>query len=735
MYPPPADYLARIDFDVTAAQYWTNVNTPPPGGLPDFRLNAAETACLQRNGFVASGRLGASCCLELYYGIFRRDLPVFITTDSILQAWHRSYDAILQDLETTYLSQSLAALLEGMAGQMTSLAQAYGAGELKQSVLDADYYLAVARSLLAGTNVPSRLGQDGAVATTLAGVESLSIMPFNLFGRLEKDPNYLFDFSQFKPRGHYTNSRLLQRYFQAMMWCGRVDLRVAGNTNYASPRELGTAMVLNQALRDAAGLARWRDLDRLLQVLVGPVDSMTFIQLDALLQTSPIKRLADVGSLADLAAVQQTIENGSLGFQEILSDFYTPLSTEQLKLPRSFTVLGQRFTQDSWALGTVVYDHILWKSGSAVTKVPRRIPSGLDVIFAAFANDQVTPELVARMTNPNGRRLRDGLPYQHNLVAARRVIDSQTPDAWTDNIYNGWLDALRQLSPPTTAAAFPQCMRTRGWAMKSVNTQLASWTHLRHDTILYVKQTYTAGGTCVYPAGFVEPVPTFWRRMNLLATHARDLLATIPMSGPGYYQDRYGQGVTFTRDLGTQKTNQMTFLSRFADTMTMLETLAGKELRQAPFATNEVAFLKNVVETYWDYFGLRYTGWYPGLYYWDTEGFDAPSDTLAISKGLSLLPRDATKWDALVADVHTDAADDVTGDPGMILHEAVGSVACLVAAVDSRPDRAIYLGPLLSHYEFEEPLGTRLNDDEWKARLSAGQAPPPPDWTTDYYLP
>ena len=242
MYPPPADYLDRIDFDVTAAKYWTNVNAPPPAQFPDFRLNAAETARLQRNGFVASGRLGASCCLELYYNIFRRDLPVFITTDSILQAWHRSYDAILQDLETTYLSVSLAAMLEGMAGQMAPLAQAYGAGELKQSVLDADYYLAVARSLLAGASVPSVLGQDSAVAATLAGVESLSIMPLNLFGRLDKDPLYLFDFSQFKPRGHYTNSRLLQRYFKAMMWCGRVDLRVAGNTNYASPRELGTAM-------------------------------------------------------------------------------------------------------------------------------------------------------------------------------------------------------------------------------------------------------------------------------------------------------------------------------------------------------------------------------------------------------------------------------------------------------------------------------------------------------------
>ena len=41
--------------------------------------------------------------------------------------------------------------------------------------------------------------------------------------------------------------------------------------------------------------------------------------------------------------------------------------------------------------------------------------------------------------------------------------------------------------------------------MKTLTTQLASWTHLRHDTLLYVKQSYSARTACVYPAGYVEP--------------------------------------------------------------------------------------------------------------------------------------------------------------------------------------------------------------------------------------
>jgi hypothetical protein len=33
------------------------------------------------------------------------------------------------------------------------------------------------------------------------------------------------DCSMYKPRGHYNSSAPLRRYFQAMMWCGNMDVR------------------------------------------------------------------------------------------------------------------------------------------------------------------------------------------------------------------------------------------------------------------------------------------------------------------------------------------------------------------------------------------------------------------------------------------------------------------------------------------------------------------------------
>ncbi|KAF1776817.1 hypothetical protein PC129_g6197 [Phytophthora cactorum] len=40
---------------------------------------------------------------EIDYRLYTDDLSVFMTADSILHAWHRSFDSFLADLETGFL--------------------------------------------------------------------------------------------------------------------------------------------------------------------------------------------------------------------------------------------------------------------------------------------------------------------------------------------------------------------------------------------------------------------------------------------------------------------------------------------------------------------------------------------------------------------------------------------------------------------------------------------------------
>ena len=93
-------------------------------------------------------------------------------------------------------------------------------GPLADGVKDADYFLAVARSLLSGSQENTALGQEKRVAKTLDACEKQALEKFELFGRARD-----VDFSQFTPRGHYNDSPQLQQYFRATMWLGRTDFR------------------------------------------------------------------------------------------------------------------------------------------------------------------------------------------------------------------------------------------------------------------------------------------------------------------------------------------------------------------------------------------------------------------------------------------------------------------------------------------------------------------------------
>src|SRR5262245_19054352 len=189
----------------------------------------------------------------------------------------------------------------------------------------------------------------------------------------------------------------------------------------------------------------------------------------------------DLRSLSDLETLQQRLEETELGIQSIQGHFYAAFGENELKLPRSFTFVGQRFTMDSWALNQVTFPRVPYLEVDNQLQW-RRIPSGLDVAFSVFANNHSVPLLAERMSNRNGMQFRDGFPYQPWLAAVRNTIDSGNAEMWDDSLYTIWLGALRSLSIETTGTEFPEAMRTRAWAMKTLNTQLGSWTQLRHDT-------------------------------------------------------------------------------------------------------------------------------------------------------------------------------------------------------------------------------------------------------------
>jgi hypothetical protein len=524
----------------------------------------------------------------------------------------------------------------------------------------------------------------------------------------------------------------LKGYFRTMMWLGNIDFRIDERASDLKLRQLGAAVVVTLGLSDAGLMDEWEEIDRILTTLVGRSDNLTPPQLLEILQSENLAGLSYFTSATVLENLLARIQAGQAGVQDIAAHpIFAPVAEQKRVLPRSFALFGQRFTPESWALGRTVFDNI-WRanpnpSGPPMIRIHRRLPSALDLAFSVLGNNTPAPLLAQRMNAANGVPYRDGYDFARELVSVREVIDSQPVDAWEGTLYLRQLAALRSLSEPLPLTA-PEAMRTEAWNWKTVQTQLAGWTELRHDNLLYAKQSYTPPVLCFYPAGYIEPRPAFYSAMKQLVDFASVTLASLPLSGtfpgrplpPGY-------GSPIPVDIGARQTAWVQHLAGMSASLQTLAEIAQTELNQTPFSNAQTTFIRGLVQavgTVYTPNNRTYSGWYPSLYL-----------KSVFAGNFDLHPSE--KWDPLVTDVHTDGPDGVfTNDPGAVLYNATGNVALLLIAVDVNGQRCLHGGPAFTYYEFTQPyLSPRLNDEAWKTQVRAKAQPSHPEWTNSWLVP
>jgi len=109
-----------------------------------YRLNKEEIALLERHSFMVTDRIRYQSFGEAFFTIYKRDLPVYLSSDAILHALHMSYSEILQNLEHWELKPRLEQLLAGLHEQLPELDERYGDGRMMlRSLRDIDLYLTV----------------------------------------------------------------------------------------------------------------------------------------------------------------------------------------------------------------------------------------------------------------------------------------------------------------------------------------------------------------------------------------------------------------------------------------------------------------------------------------------------------------------------------------------------------------------------------------------------------------
>lgn len=650
----PLQFRESLSYDPAQAEFLDRIQAS------SLALSDGELGALGKNGFVISQRREFPTFLRGLAEIYASHLPLYVSADALLETVHSSYDQILLAVEQRMLIPELRKLLVGMRSRLKESSAAERA--------DADLYLTVALSLLEGKSTAPVAGADAkrieglvAQANKADGQAELT-----LFGVQRQE-----DFSQFKPRGHYTGDPQLEGYFRALIWLGRVDLRLIetmpdGSQVFRRPQYLATLL-----LHDLVGsdLPSFQRIDTTIRTFVGESDYMVLAEVEKLIVDLGGAEAARTKSDAEVA---QAILAGGYGKQQIASHIMVNDGTvPTLPLNRSFALLGQRYVVDSHVFSELVYDRF---------KAKRMMPSPLDAAFAALGNAQ------ALGLNPDSEKF-TVLPGA--LARMRVLVDDHAPSFWEANLYNLWLSALRGLSPAGDLTdpgmqGLPQIAGTDAWGRRLLNAQLGSWAELRHDTILYAKQSYTGTPACDFPDAYVDPYPEVFRALEKYAgagARVAELVAEVDSEFSG----------TIVR--------YFALLSEITGT---LADMAERERRGEPFTSEQLALINRAVRVERKNDGCVTIdvpdGWYADLFFVRDKSIE---------------------FDPTIADVHTQPADEAGNTVGKVLHVGTGYPRLMVATVDScQSNPRAYAGVVYAYHEQVTKDFERLTDEEWAKRFA-----------------
>jgi len=160
---------------------------------------------------------GVAQIYDIYKQGKDRNTPLFITTDSVLHAYHILYDYVLRGVELGNLIAAAKGLSASMLVAATAVPGGAGAAE-GIGARDAGLLHCCGQIARCVTAVPADVRT--VVERNWPLIEAhQGYADSPLFG-------YKEDYSQYAPRGHYTRNDQFKAYFKAMMWYGRIGFRL-----------------------------------------------------------------------------------------------------------------------------------------------------------------------------------------------------------------------------------------------------------------------------------------------------------------------------------------------------------------------------------------------------------------------------------------------------------------------------------------------------------------------------
>jgi hypothetical protein len=714
---------------------------------------------------------------QIFTPYLAADLPVFVTADSLLNAYHVLYEESVRRLERRRageLPKVLRVLWDSLDRKdnrrLTGNARLAAAARRRARIV-----LGTALKLL-GDDALKQPDDDVAAAID-AEVRKV------LDASARDEPDWLgqvaprfagLDYSRFRPVGFYAGSAQLEPYFRATAWLQAVPFSLEDDEATLAilliadgvPRHRGFLDGRNDrdAPEPAVSRQAFQNYFRGLEPFSGEPDDWDLI--------TAAEALPPLGLKLDLGGRRTVRSQLPEGLDP--ANWSEGRTNDQLLLPpenldEAPPSIGPNVRILSAAR---VPDAELFSHTTDPAVPGRAYPSGLDVCAALGSAE-------ARGMLP---RAKDGGTLvraidEHRLLGGGGPDDEEGEEdvPGESSLYVQYLGCLAALVDEPEPDA-PPMASSRPWRLKNNQAALAGWAQLRHTWALHAKEAVSFWGGAQGEPGFVEPDPEFFARMAALAERTEDALDEAGVFGVEFQdaaeraralaalieaKDFAARGANALADLTDAEramlkplirraaaVDGLDFDAEPADKDALAKGLAesASELREAASAFDRGAvadnffgdlFLPDAVDLGPSWGELTRTARrLESMAHKQLRGvpFGAKEKEFLSGYGITLSRIMLYRGEGfLVPEDDAPRVASVFHNParGRHLAAAIGRARELLLLYPAGGRDVLCRGAVMPYFEFTHPQ--RLSDDQWRALLDSAQCPKPPGWLRQLY--
>lgn len=611
--------LYNADLLVNAKQYT---------GIPDVVMNDLKE---QNFSILNANR---SMPFFVYDENAYQHIPHYITTDLYLFILHRYFSRFLEKLDEGFLHERLLTILRDLSINLSKMEHEDSSEQFSEYIQWAQMYNSLALFAVGETNVSAPEKYNMIFQREKIRIKEQSGNPLFI-------ENALVNYGELKPRGHYTKSDTLENYFRGFKWISQNGIDLDNDM------QIRGMILIAHAIKNDPNLAKnFHEYVSIIERLAGVEDNLSITDIVNLLSADNIQEALSANHVSKIRRGLEALEK-----ERIFKVFGESFAVAERDIKRVF------FLSSTYSLDGEIFSRLVHVDD---LKSKRPFPRGLD-LPAVFGN-QTAEDIILN-------EYQDHISWPEYLSKLTEIQEQfKSFDDWDHNY--GFKATQIALAATHQKENYPDFMKTDVYNRKELSTTLSSWTHVKHDLILYQEKPFAAqagqGGGPEPPRYicYVEPNLEFWDKSLELVEWLENLSAFQPV-----FQSH---------------------LRRIKNLGISLRTMAYKQIEGKEITDEEFRSLHFV-------------------------GGTIEHILLALLETDHLPERERSM--GLIADVYVYN--------GKNLNVAVGHADDIYVLVPIQNEYYLARGAVFSYYEFVGPI---FNDDEWRNMLKNRKIPERPQW-------